>query len=525
MFHRIQSRGWIAYGHDIVMAAVSFALAVYLRLGVWVFEYYPEMWTSAGALFTVICAIVFWASGLYRGVWRYASLNDLWAITRAVSVATLVFAFVMFIWVRLEPLPRSVLLINWFVLMALLGGPRFFYRLIKDRRFDVSNGITDTKRVPVLLVGAGDGAELFIRALRQSDNSNYRAVGIVAENADRVGREIHGVQVMGTTDELDRVVEKLRRGGNAPQRLILTKDDMDGGMIRALFDRADALGMTLARLPRMTDFRSGIGDELKITPVAVEDLLGRPQVPLDRASMQRLVADRRVMVTGAGGSIGGELVRQISEFGPAEIALVDHSEFALYNIDMEIAETAPELDRRSVIADVRDAARIDRLIGDFKPELVFHAAALKHVPMVEHNVFEGVGTNVFGTITVAEACRRHEVGVMVLISTDKAVNPTSVMGASKRIAEAYCQTLDRQTAETSGTKYATVRFGNVLGSTGSVVPLFQKQLAGGGPLTVTDPDMTRYFMTIREAVELLLQASALAAGTTTGTAEVPSGNI
>jgi len=528
MFHKIKSRGWIVYGHDIFMAALSFVLAVYLRLGFWVFEFYAEMWTTACALFTLICAVVFHASGLYRGVWRYASLNDLWAITRAVSIAVLVFAFVMFIWVRLEPLPRSVLLINWFVLMALLGGPRFFYRLLKDRRFDLRSENDDTERIPVLLVGAGDGAELFIRALRRSDDANYRVVGIVAEDSRRVGREIHGVQVKGATENMADVVDALRRQGMAPQRLILTKDDLDGAKVRRLLDQADELGMTLARLPKITDFKSGVADKLEIKPVAVEDLLGRPQVPLDRESMRRLMEDRRVMVTGAGGSIGSELARQICAFAPTEIALVDHSEFALYSIDLEISEIAPEIPRRAEIADVRDAERIDRLIAEFRPDILFHAAALKHVPMVERNVAEGVATNVFGTINVAGACRRHGVGAMVLISTDKAVNPTSVMGASKRIAESYCQALDLDQSRpeaAASTRYLTVRFGNVLGSTGSVVPLFQRQLEQGGPLTVTHPDMTRYFMTIREAVELVLQASALAAGTTDGAGPVPKGNI
>ena len=198
MFHRLHSRGLIVYAHDIFMAAAAFVLAVYLRLGFWVFEFYPEMWITACGLFTVICAAVFWPSGMYRGVWRYASLNDLWAITKAVTIATLIFAFVMFIWVRLEPLPRSVLLINWFVLMALLGGPRFFYRLIKDRRFEYNLSTGEKGRIPVLLAGAGDGAELFIRSLRRSGDMSYEVVGLVSEDANRVGREIHGVKVLGT---------------------------------------------------------------------------------------------------------------------------------------------------------------------------------------------------------------------------------------------------------------------------------------------------------------------------------------
>ncbi|HEX9701456.1 MAG TPA: polysaccharide biosynthesis protein, partial [Rhodospirillales bacterium] len=243
----------------------------------------------------------------------------------------------------------------------------------------------------------------------------------------------------------------------------------------------------------------------------VEDLLGRPQAVLDRAAMSRLIGGRRVLVTGAGGSIGAELVRQISDFRPAEIWLLDHAEHALYAADRETGETHPDLPRRAFIADIRDRERLAGVFRAFRPELVFHAAALKHVPLVEENVIEGATTNVLGTVNVADLAIKGGVAAMVMISTDKAVNPTSVMGATKRIAESYCQALDIG-GEARGTRFVTVRFGNVLGSAGSVVPLFQRQLAQGGPLTVTHPDMTRYFMTIREAVELVLQASALGAG-------------
>jgi O-antigen biosynthesis protein WbqV len=524
MFHRVHSRGLIVYGHDIFMAAASFLLSVYLRLGLWGFEVYPERWAAACLLFTVICAVVFWLSGMYRGVWRYASLNDLWAITKSVTAVVLIFAFVMFIWIRLEPLPRSVLLINWFVLMALLGGPRFFYRLLKDRRIDFARGDKTKGRVPVMLVGAGDGAELFIRSLRSAPESGYEVVGIIAENTRRVGREIHGVQVLGTTDQIGEIAASLRSQGRAIQRLILTKDDMDGAAVRGLLDMANTLGMTITRIPKVTDFRPGNAEVIETKPINVADLLGRPQVPLDRNSMERLVKGKCVMITGAGGSIGSELVRQICAFAPSRVVLADNSEFALYNVDLETSETAPRVPRYAQYLDVRDAKRVLRAMKTHRPDLVFHAAALKHVPIVEDNVLDGIETNVKGTINVADSCVEQGVGVMVLISTDKAVNPTSVMGATKRIAESYCQNLD-MTANGNGTRFVTVRFGNVLGSTGSVVPLFQRQLANGGPLTVTHREMTRFFMTVREAVELVLQASALAAGTTEGAGEVPKGNI
>jgi O-antigen biosynthesis protein WbqV len=511
-FHKISPRGLVAYAHDIFMAGLSFALALYLRLGDDITFYRPDPMIQAGIIFVAISAVVFWLSGLYRGVWRYASINDLMAITRAVTITVFTFLLVMFLWTRFLNLPRSIIIIDWFVLMALLGGPRFLYRLAKDRRFDLVRDNGNGRKIDVLLVGAGDGAELFIRALRRSEDSNYRAVGIVSDRPDRIGMQIHGIEVIGAAEDLAGAVKKLRAGGTRPQRLVLTRDDMDGAQVRSLLDQADQLGMTMARLPSLTDFKSGVSDKVEVKPVAVEDLLGRPQTSLDRGAMAGLIEGKRVLVTGAGGSIGSELVRQVCDFKPTEIGLLDNSELALYTIDQETALGWPEINRQSVIADVRDRDRIAQVFGRFRPDLVFHAAALKHVPLVEENIVEGATTNVAGTINVADTCVETGVSAMVLISTDKAVNPTSIMGATKRIAESYCQALDLKRGDGDGTRFVTVRFGNVLGSTGSVVPLFQKQLVEGGPLSVTHPDMTRYFMTVREAVELVLQASALGQG-------------
>ncbi len=507
MFARISARGMIAFAHDIVMAAVAFTLAVYLRLGDSSYFFSSDLFVSGTITLSVIAAFVFWFMGLYRGIWRYASLEDLWAIARATTLVILIFLMAMFLWTRLDGLPRSLPFITWFVLMARLGGPRFLYRLYKDRRIDFRLETNGINRIPVLLVGSDDAAELFIRAVSRGRDAAYQAVGIVAERADRVGRVIHGIEVLGTTDELTAVVERLSAAGHRPQRLVLTAENMDGTRVRRLLDDADKLGMTLARTPNLTDFKAGIEDKVEIRPIAVEDLLGRPQTPLDRDAMAALIAGKRVLVTGAGGSIGTELVRQICSFGPAQIVLLDNSEFQLYLIDLEVSEKFANLNRNAIIGDVRDARRLKHIFAEHQPQLVFHAAALKHVPLVEANHFEGVMTNVIGTTNVAKACRDAGVSMMVLISSDKAVNPTNVMGATKRIAEQVCQSLDLERAEDNGTRFVTVRFGNVLGSTGSVVPLFQRQLAAGGPLSVTHADMTRYFMTIREAVELVLEAS------------------
>jgi len=502
-------RARIAFAHDIVVAAISFVAALYLRVGGDFSYFATDFIVLATAIYTVIAAAVFWSLRLYAGVWRYASLEDLVAITRAATIITLVFLAAMFLVSRLEFIPRSALPISWLVLLALLGGPRFVYRLFKDRRANDANERDGERRIPVLLIGAGDSAELFIRAINRARQSAWHAVGLVDEKGRRVGRNIHGVQVLGDIDDIPAIVARMDREGRRPQRLIVTKSRIEGDEIKRLLSISEDLGIGLARMPQLDDFRENIDTTPEIRPINIEDLLGRPQASLDRDSMAALIGGRRVLVTGAGGTIGSELCRQIAAFKPAAIALLDSSEYQLYLIDMEIGEKAPDIPRHAILADVRDKDRIGRIFGVEQPELVFHAAALKHVPMVELHPDEGALTNVAGTRVVADACRAHGVRAMVLISTDKAVNPSSMMGATKRVAESYCQALDLAEAARGPerTHFVTVRFGNVLGSTGSVVPLFQRQLAAGGPLTVTHPDMTRYFMTVREAVELVLQAS------------------
>ena len=505
----------VAFLHDLTMAAAAFVIALILRLG-------NEAWASLASslwpamlMFTAVCGLVFLTTGLYRGVWRYASMNDLVAIIRAVSLALAVFLPVTFLITRLDSLPRSWLVISWFVLIFLLGAPRMLYRVFKDQGFRHLLERDHHRRIPVLLIGAGDAAETFIREMARDRDGPFEILAVIDEKGTRIGRKIHSVPVLGELSDLPEIFNRLARRERNPQRVILTKP-LERDELDKVLEVADSRGATVARLPRLTDFSGGVEERLQIRPIAIEDLLGRPQTPLDRAAMRQLVEGRRVLVTGAGGSIGSELVRQIAAFRPAQLTLCDNSEFNLYSIDMEIGERFPDLPRRALIGDVRDRGRVERVFGQAGPDLVFHAAALKHVPMVEYNPLEGLHTNVLGTRNVANACRRAGVAAMVLVSTDKAVNPPNVMGASKRLAESYCQALDllRQgqgegDSGSGGTRFITVRFGNVLGSTGSVVPLFQRQLAGGGPLTVTHPEMTRYFMTIRESVERVLQASAL----------------
>ena len=504
----IFNRANFAFLHDVAMAAAALVVSLFLRLGEDI-VFYPrdELYLAIG-IFTTVAAVIFRFMKMYQGVWRYASLNDLLNITKAASLTILIFLIILFAVTRLEDLPRSLPIISWFVLITLLGGPRFLYRLLKDRRLDFHLDKDAHLRVPVLLVGSGDSAELFIRDITRTD-SNYRVVGIVSDTTARVGRNIHGVEIMGTIDQISVVVQKLAYMGARPQRLIVTSERFQSIKMKELFETADSLGMNIARLPSLSDFQNDLPDEMKIKPIDVEDLLGRPQTALDKAEVKRLIFGKRLLITGAGGSIGRELVRQVSNLEPDHITLVDSSEYNLFCVDMELANQHPDLSRQALLGDVRDRSRIKSIFVDQRPDIVFHAAALKHVPLVEANILEGISTNIFGTVNVGDAARSCNVSTFIQISTDKAVNPTSVMGVSKRVAEQYCQALELERSSKDDTNFITVRFGNVLGSTGSVVELFRKQLSDGGPLTVTHPDMTRYFMTTREAVELVLQAAAL----------------
>ena len=503
----------VVVAHDLFMAAVAFTAAFYLRVNDALWGAFQTGWFLGAPIFVLVCGVSFYAFGMYRGVWRYASLPDLVAITKAVTVAVLIFIALTFFINRGDDIPRSVPIIAWFVLMACIGGPRFAYRLIKDGSFSGLWDTTGKGRIPVMLIGARDGAELFIRAMINDREAPYRVVGIIDDRNRRVGRDILGIPVMGALADFEKVVAELDNRGNRPQRLIMTQVNgpIAPDVIKDVLGKATELGIPISRLPSLTDFRSASADgRLEPRPIDIADLLGRPQKALDREAMGQLVQGKRVLVTGAGGSIGGELAQQLAGLGAAELILVDQAEYLLYETDLGIREAFPQLKTTSLIADVRDARRVNHLFDTVKPQLVFHAAALKHVPVVEAQPCEGVMTNVVGTRHVADASQRVGAEAMVLISTDKAVHPSSVMGATKRLAETYCQALDRQATgrNKTATRFVTVRFGNVLGSTGSVVPLFTRQLRNGGPLTVTDKRATRYFMTLREAVELVIHASA-----------------
>jgi O-antigen biosynthesis protein WbqV len=463
-----------------------------------------QPWTLLwAALALVLAGLPFRLSAQY---WRFVGIADLLGVAASSVAGAALFTLGLQLAGVPSPSPTFPA-IHALSLLVLLAAPRIGYRLMQER--DPGRLAAST----VLLVGAGEGADLFLRALAADPAAPYRVAGLLSRGTAQTGRRIHNQPILGSLADAAEVLARLRSEAALPSALVVTDAEFAGAELSALIATAEAEGLRVLRAPRLTALDPALRRPpaaLELRPVAIEDLLNRAQVPLDRVGMARLVQGSRVLVTGAGGTIGSELARQVAALGPAELVLLDNGEYALWQIDLELAETHPAVPRRAVIADIRDERRIRAIADELRPDLVFHAAALKHVPMVEANPLEGILTNVAGTRHVADAARAAGARAMVLISTDKAVNPSSVMGASKRLAEMYCQALDiAAVAAGSGMRCITVRFGNVLGSTGSVVPLFQRQLARGGPLTVTHPDMQRYFMTVREAVGLVLQASVV----------------
>ncbi|AQS86460.1 MAG: nucleoside-diphosphate sugar epimerase/dehydratase [Acetobacter aceti] len=457
---------------------------------------HPLWFLAGGAITLVVSGLPFRMPQQY---WRFSGLSDLLGIAGA-SIAS-AGLFTLGLYATGFPLPSPTFpLIYALTLTAMLGGLRMAYRLC--------NGITRRNIVQrrIVLVGADQIADLYLRALGRNPEAGVRVTGLIGQGTHQAGRRIHNVPILGHVTDIAALLDTMAAHHTLPDTLVVTDSNFRGEGLGRVLEAAEAHGIAVMRAPVLTDLTPA--DRIALRPVAIEDLLNRPQVPLDRAGMDRMIRGEVVIVTGAGGTIGSELARQIAGFGPKHLVLLDHGEFALWQIDVELGELAPHISRSVIVADVRDSDRIDEVFAQFRPALVFHAAALKHVPIVEANACEGLLTNIVGTRVVADAARRHGVRALVMISTDKAVNPSSLMGASKRAAEMYCQALDIATRHAGEPlRCVTVRFGNVLGSTGSVVPLFRRQLERGGPLTVTHPDMRRYFMTVPEAVGLVLQAS------------------
>lgn len=507
----IFNRSFIALLHDILASLIVIPFALWLRVGDDIVSYPASFILKHTIVFGLIATAIFLWSQIYRGVWRYVSLKELSAITIAVAFTVVFYTPLMLMMTQPVSMPRSVIVIACFLMLGFLGGSRFAYRVFRNRwEASEKENLSATPQARVLLVGVNNQTEMFIREVENNAKKLYEIVGIIDEKKADVGRYVHGIEVMGTLDDIPEVVTHLDSQGSHPHHLIITDPHFKGKKLQKLLQDCDDLRVDLARLPKLTDFNKPTGSHhIDIKPISVEDLLGRQQVSLDRKAMRTFIEKRRILITGAGGSIGSELIRQLAEFKPSHVTLIDNSEFLLYSINLEFQEKFHHISSKSVLADVSDAVRIFKIIGEEKPDVIFHAAALKHVPIAEENPNETILTNIVGTRNVAEAARHFKVKAMVFISTDKAVNPSSIMGASKRLSECLCQSLDSLNTKTVSTRFIITRFGNVLGSTGSVVPLFKRQLERGGPLTVTDPRVTRYFMTIHEAVELILQAAVL----------------
>ncbi|MEO1090857.1 MAG: nucleoside-diphosphate sugar epimerase/dehydratase [Pseudomonadota bacterium] len=489
--------------HDVVMAGVALSLSLVLRYGVDDLPSERSLLLALG-VFMAIAAVVFRTMGLGRGMWRFASLTDIRRIVVAATLVSVGFLFLMFVINRLESIPRSVPVITWFVMIVLLSAPRIAYRAWKDGRLAAWRHLrrsgSDVEHL--LLVGSVSDCDRVIRLHGLDKSPRYAIAGIIDYRRSKTGRSVRGIEVLGSLDDVDDIVRRLAERGIPVAALVVATPGAERARLRNVTAAAVRLGLPIRRL------RASVAidhPEPSLQEVTLEDLLGRPPVSLALERMRELVAGQVVVVTGAGGSIGSELVRQVAARGPSRLLLLDHTEHALYEIDLDLSVRFPEVVRVPVLGDVRDRQRIQSLFLRERPTVVFHAAALKHVPLVEANPCEGILTNVIGTQVVADAAVAAGVGKMVMISTDKAIRPVSVMGATKRAAEAYCQAVD---VSGVATRFITVRFGNVLGSTGSVVPLFKRQIEAGGPVTVTHPEMRRYFMTVQEATELVLQAAA-----------------
>ena len=492
---KIDPRTALAFLHDMTAAAVAWVLAFMLRFNFEIPAGYTDLMLETLLWVVPIQAALFWLFGLYRGIWRYASLPDLKRIMVTVTISVLVLS-ALFLMLQ-TIVPRSVLIIDPLLLVMGMGGSRFAYRVWKERRLDTMNA-----REPVAVVGADDAAVTLIKDLVRS--AQWRVVAVFDDDAAKIGKQLQGIRVLGSIGDLPAHCKRLDI-----QHAIIAMPAASHGARRHAVKICTAAGLKVMTVPSYDDLVSGKVTVSQIRHVELDDLLGRDPVVLDTAGLNEWIRDRVVMITGAGGSIGSELCRQVARFHPRAIVLFELSEFALYQMEQEFRRDFAAIPLVCAIGDVKHRARVEEVMQAHRPSVVFHAAAYKHVPLMEcENAWQAVLNNVAGTHVVADAAMQHGVEKFVLISTDKAINPTSVMGASKRLAEMVCQALQRA----EGARFVMVRFGNVLGSTGSVIPKFREQIAAGGPVTVTHADIRRYFMSIPEAAQLVLQAGLMGNG-------------
>ncbi|MCR4442981.1 MAG: nucleoside-diphosphate sugar epimerase/dehydratase [Peptococcaceae bacterium] len=483
---------------DVIFGAAAFYLAFYFRFDGRIPALFFASFQKLFIVYALLKVLSFYFLGVYKRAWKYAGAGDLLLVVYALVVTIL--GLVTAGYYSRVVVPRSVFFITWMIDLMLSGGIRAVPKLVKEKGF-ILHSLRNVKRL--LVIGAGDAGVLVVKELFRQEDPRLLPVGFIDDDPNKQHLRIMGLPVLGTRDELEQVVKD-----NNIHEVLIAMPSAPGQVIREIVEKCRETDVPVRTLPRMYDIINGQVSVELIREVKLEDLLGREPVKLDLDGIENFLKGKTVLVTGAGGSIGSELSRQICRYGPGRLILLGHDENPVFEIELELGDKCPGIKTVAVIADIKDDRRINQVFGDFRPQVVFHAAAHKHVPLMEHNPGEAYKNNVLGTKNVAEAADRCGTDNFILISTDKAVNPSSVMGATKRIAEMVIQGLN----ETSSTNFAAVRFGNVLGSRGSVIPIFQEQIRRGGPVTITHPEMCRYFMTIPEAVELVLQAASMAQG-------------
>lgn len=489
---------------DAILVNLSFVIAFMIRFDGNILhhqlamKYFPTYLENVVTL-TLIKLVIFFAFGLYNSLWRYASIEELVQVIMASFVATA--GSVSYMFIMQQQLPRSIYILTFMLDILLIGGVRFSYRATRSIREHGMGKRKNYKRV--MIIGAGQAGAMVIKELKNHDELNSKPVVVIDDDAAKMGRKINGVPVLGDRYHIRKIAESRKI-----DEIIIAIPSASKREIREIVEECSKTKCKLKMVPGMYELIDGRVSIKKIRDVDIEDLLGREPVKVDLEAMSGYLQNKVVLVTGGGGSIGSELCRQIAQFNPKKLLILDIYENNAYDIQNELMRNYPELDLSVLIASIRDRQRLQEIFHQYKPQVVFHAAAHKHVPLMEESPKEAIKNNVFGTLNAAEISHQHNVEKFVLISTDKAVNPTNVMGATKRIAEMIVQAMSKN----SKTEFAAVRFGNVLGSNGSVIPLFKKQIANGGPVTVTHPEVTRYFMTIPEAVQLVIQAGAMAKG-------------
>jgi len=497
LLRALNPRTMMAAAHDMAAAAVAWWLAVLLRFNFEVPIEYARITYQTLPCVVAGQAALFWYFGLYRGIWRFASLPDLKRIILAITVAATLVAAALYMF-RI-PVPRSVLILDPVLLIVVMAGSRLAYRMHRERR---KSGSLPAARQPVLVLGAGEAGANLIAELALSPQ--WRVVGVLDDERRKRGRQMYGVSILGALAELPSWRDQL-----SVSKAIIAFPSASHKVRRRAVELCRAAEVEPLTVPSYADLMSGRVTVSQIRHVELDDLLGRDPVTLDAAGLSDWICERTVMITGAGGSIGSEICRQLLRFRPRLLIAVELGEYALYQIEQQLPALAPETNFVWAIADVKNEARMQELFEAHRPSVVFHAAAYKHVPLMEdENAWEALNNNVNGTRVLADCAIRYGVEKFVFVSTDKAVNPTNVMGASKRLAELVCQSMQ----VSHETRFIIVRFGNVLGSTGSVVPKFRRQIAAGGPVTVTHPDVCRYFMSIDEAAQLVLQAGLMGTG-------------